>query len=64
MADMIRGCILTIAASIALTTSARAELTLCNRTSYRWMWHLALKSVRMSRRVAGSGLIRASAGRR
>ena len=35
MADMIRGCILTIAASIALTTSARAELTLCNRTSYR-----------------------------
>ena len=35
MADMIRGFILTIAASIALTTSARAELTLCNRTSYR-----------------------------
>ena len=35
MAGMIRGFILTIAASIALTTSARAELTLCNRTSYR-----------------------------
>src|SRR4026208_565146 len=35
MAGMIRGFILTITASIALTTSARAELTLCNRTSYR-----------------------------
>lgn len=35
MADMIRGFILAIAASIALTTSVRAELTLCNRTSYR-----------------------------
>jgi uncharacterized membrane protein len=32
---MIRGFILTIAASIALAPSARAELTLCNRTSYR-----------------------------
>ena len=32
---MIRGFILTIAASIALTASARAELMLCNRTSYR-----------------------------
>ncbi|HZP69856.1 MAG TPA: DUF1036 domain-containing protein [Pseudolabrys sp.] len=32
---MIRGFMLTIAASIALTTTARAELTLCNRTSYR-----------------------------
>jgi uncharacterized membrane protein len=32
---MIRGFILTIAASLALATSARAELTLCNRTSYR-----------------------------
>ena len=33
---MIRGFILTVAASIALlTTPARAELTLCNRTSYR-----------------------------
>jgi uncharacterized membrane protein len=32
---MIRGFILTIAASIALATSAHAELTLCNRTSYR-----------------------------
>jgi uncharacterized membrane protein len=32
---MIRGFILTIAASIALTAPARAELTLCNRTSYR-----------------------------
>ena len=32
---MIRGFILTITASIALATSAHAELTLCNRTSYR-----------------------------
>src|SRR5262249_17879120 len=32
---MIRGLILTIAASLVLATSARAELTLCNRTSYR-----------------------------
>lgn len=32
---MIRGFILTIAASVALAASARAELTLCNRTSYR-----------------------------
>src|SRR4029079_669982 len=32
---MIRGFILTISALIALTLSARAELTLCNRTSYR-----------------------------
>src|SRR5512144_466557 len=32
---MIRGFTLTIAASIALATSVRAELTLCNRTSYR-----------------------------
>ena len=32
---MIRGFMLTIAASIALTASAHAELTLCNRTSYR-----------------------------
>jgi uncharacterized membrane protein len=34
---MIRGFISTIAASIALlaATPARAELTLCNRTSYR-----------------------------
>jgi uncharacterized membrane protein len=32
---MIRGFMLTIAASIALATGARAELTLCNRTSYR-----------------------------
>ena len=32
---MIRGCILTIAASIALTASVHAELSLCNRTSYR-----------------------------
>ena len=32
---MIRGFILTIAASIALTVAARADLTLCNRTSYR-----------------------------
>jgi uncharacterized membrane protein len=35
MAGMIRGFIRTIAASIALTTSASADLTLCNRTSYR-----------------------------
>ena len=32
---MIRGFILTITASIGLATSAHAELTLCNRTSYR-----------------------------
>src|SRR5262245_54414969 len=34
---MIRGCIPTIAASIAVlaATSAQAELTLCNRTSFR-----------------------------
>src|SRR5215471_9561800 len=34
---MIRGCILTIAASVAVlaATSAQAELTLCNRTSFR-----------------------------
>jgi uncharacterized membrane protein len=32
---MIRGFMLTITASIALATGARAELTLCNRTSYR-----------------------------
>jgi len=32
---MIRGFILTIAASLVLATSASAELTLCNRTSYR-----------------------------
>src|SRR5262245_1431799 len=35
MAGMIRGLILTIAALPVLATSARAELTLCNRTSYR-----------------------------
>jgi len=35
MTGMIRGLILTIAASLVLATSARAELTLCNRTSYR-----------------------------
>src|SRR5215813_9256503 len=35
MAGMIRGLIFTIAASLVLATSARAELTLCNRTSYR-----------------------------
>jgi hypothetical protein len=32
---MVRGFTLTIAASIALATSVRAELTLCNHTSYR-----------------------------
>jgi uncharacterized membrane protein len=49
MADMIRGFILTIAASIALTTSARAELTLCNRTSYRMDVALGLEKARECR---------------